>query len=213
MRITDPRLNNFAGQPTWRNNWLQALFREEIFFVENQSRASGRRVALHQYPKRNLPYAEDMGRSAWHFVVQGYLIGRFYHELKDRLIAALEKDGPGRLRLPMQYGGPSNDVTVMVQSYTVSENRERGGMCGVEMDFVEYGNPAYRPNISTPDQLFTAATGTEKAVMGQPTSTTAQEVAAIAKVHQSGIQGPPEGGDDTGLIGGYQGGYTTGGSF
>jgi DNA circularisation protein N-terminus len=199
MRITDPRLNTEGGQPTWRINYLQALFREEIFFVENQSRASGRRVALHQYPKRNLPYAEDMGRSALHFVVQGYLIGRFYHQLKDKLIAALEKDGPGRLRLPMQYGGPSNDVTVMVQSYTVSENRERGGMCGVEMDFVEYGNPAYRPNISTPDQLFTAAAATEKAVMGPPTPTTAQEVAPIAQVHSRGIQSPPEGGDDTGL--------------
>lgn len=186
MRITDTRLNTFAGQPTWRHNYLQALFREEIFFVETDNRGGGRRVALHQYPKRNVPYAEDMGRSANRFIVQGYLIGRFYHELKDKLIAALEKDGPGRLRLPMQY--MLSDVFVMVQSYSITESRERGGFCGVEMDFVEYGDPAYRENIATPDQLFYSANAAEKAVMGPPTPTTAQEAAPYAQVHQNAFE-------------------------
>ena len=202
MRITDERLNRSTAmqhgemgprdpsappRPTWRTNWLQALFRDAIFFVENQSRASGRRVALHQYPKRNVPYAEDMGRAARRFIIQGYLIGPFYHELKDKLITALETDGPGKLRLPMQY--MKSDVNVMVQSYSISEARERGGMCGIEMDFVEYGDPAYRENISTPDQLFYTAKTAEQAVAGTPTATTAQEVAPYAQVHQSAAAG------------------------
>jgi prophage DNA circulation protein len=167
MRITDPRLNTFAGQATWRTHWLQALFREAIFFVEGDSAGGGRRVALHEYPKRNVPYAEDMGRSARTFQVQGYLIGHFYHELKDNLIAALEKDGPGRLRLPMQY--MRQDVQVMVQSYSVSESRERGGMCGVQMSFVEYGEPLFRQNIATPTQIMSSAANVEQQTIGTKT--------------------------------------------
>jgi prophage DNA circulation protein len=184
MRITDPRLNTFDGRATWRTKWLQALFRDEIFFVENQSRASGRRVAVHEYPKRNVPYAEDMGRMARAWAVQGYLIGPFYHELKDKLIDALEKDGPGRLRLPMQY--QLSDVFVMVQGYSISENRERGGMCSVEMNFVEYGDPHFRENISTPGQIMQGAANVE-AVMIRPQEVTTElqrEMAKYAEVHK-----------------------------
>ena len=43
------------------------------------------------------PYAEDMGRTANRFIVQGYLIGPNYLDLRDALITALEQDGPGIL--------------------------------------------------------------------------------------------------------------------
>jgi prophage DNA circulation protein len=184
MRITDPRLNTLNGAPTWRTHWLQALFRDEIFFVENQSRTSGRRVAVHEYPKRNVPYAEDMGRMARAFAVQGYLIGPFYHELKDKLIDALEKDGPGRLRLPMQY--QLSDVQVMVQGYSISENRERGGMCSVEMNFVEYGDPLFRHNISTPGEVMQGAANVESMMvrLQEVTTQLQKEMAAYAEVHK-----------------------------
>ena len=63
----------------------EALFRDEIFYVDSDSATGGRRVALQEYPKRNTPYAEDMGRTARTFQVQGFLIGPFYHELNDKL--------------------------------------------------------------------------------------------------------------------------------
>src|SRR5262245_21955657 len=108
----------------WREDYVQAQFRDAIFFVETDSRSGGRRVAVHQYPKRNVPYAEDMGRTAVRITVQGYLISNWgrspaadadtagrgrqgepidYRILKNNLIEALERDGPGWLRLPMQY--------------------------------------------------------------------------------------------------------------
>ena len=184
MRITDARLNTKDGQPTWRTHWLQALFRDEIFFVESSSANGGRRVAVHEYPKRNVPYAEDMGRSARTWEVQGYLIGPFYHELKDKLIDALEKDGPGRLRLPMQY--QLSDVQVMVQGYSIQESRERGGMCGVQMQFVEYGDPLYRNNISTPGQVMQGAANVEQVMMRlqEVTKSMQEEMAKYAEVHK-----------------------------
>lgn len=146
-------------QNPWRARYQLAYFRSAYFHVETDARQGGRRVAVHQYPKRNTPYAEDMGRSANRFLVQGYLIGPTYWDAKNILITELEKDGPGRLRLPLPY--QMADVTVMVMSYTVTEARERGGYCTIEMDFVEYGDPNYRQTVSTATQIDQSAGAVE----------------------------------------------------
>lgn len=139
----------------WRDRYQEAAFRNAQFYVETDARSGGRRVALHEYPKRNVPYAEDMGRKALRFLVQGYLIGPNYWDQKNRLIDELEKDGPGQLRLPLPY--KMQDVKVMVMSFTTTEARERGGYCQVDMDFVEYGDPEYRQQISTTGQIEDSA--------------------------------------------------------
>jgi prophage DNA circulation protein len=171
----------------WRDKFQRAKFRDAIFYVDNDQRGGGRRVALHEYPKRNVPYAEDMGRAATKYQVSAFLITRdgSYLELKDALIEALEKDGPGMLRLPLPY--MMQDVKVMVQGYTVTESRERGGMCTFEMTFVEYGDPFYRATISTPQEIEKSANKVEDSVIGpqQPTAKTAQQAAPYAKTYQS----------------------------
>jgi prophage DNA circulation protein len=195
----------------WRNKLKgrQAQFREAIFFVETDARGGGRRVAVHQYPKRNTPYSEDMGRAANRFIVQGYLIGpnfgnpnlagpaeqnpqNNYLDLKDALIAALEKDGPGRLRLPLPY--QMADQYVMVMSYTVTEARERGGMCMLQMEFVEYGDPVYRQTVSTAEEINKSATAVENAAMAPladpPPLPTAADVAPTATDEQIAAAAP-----------------------
>lgn len=140
----------------WRDRYQAASFRGALFHVETEQRHGGRRTVVHEYPKRNKPYAEDMGRSAVRFTVQGYLIGPNYLDLKDALINALEQDGSGTLRLPLPFQG--QDMEVMVMQYGITESRERGGMCGVEMDFVEAGSPGFsQVNVSTPAQVEDSA--------------------------------------------------------
>jgi prophage DNA circulation protein len=180
MRITD--FHN-----PWRDKYRQAMFRTAAFFVETDRRSGGRRVALHQYPKRSLPYAEDMGRTANGFSVQGYLIGPDYLNDKDALITALEMDGPGNLRLPLPYA--MSDVLVMVRAYGVTESRERGGMCTVEMEFVEYGTPLFRPTISTTAQIQSSVSAVESALLGpnQPTVDTAMQAAPYINVFQNAV--------------------------
>lgn len=95
----------------WRDKLKPASFRGASFKVDTDIRRGGRRVVLHQYPKRDDPYAEDLGRSARRFVVQGYLIGPEYLVLRDILIAALEEAGPGTLKLPLAF--QSEEVEVM----------------------------------------------------------------------------------------------------
>ena len=180
------------GAGGWRTRWVQAQFRDAIFYVETDARASGRRVALHEYPKRSIPYAEDMGRKAITISVQGYCIGRAplqrpprvtagrtqfpardYWTMKNELITALEADGPGRLTLPMQF--ELTDINVMVQGYSVNESRERGGMCVFEMTFVEFGDPHFRSNISTPSEIVKAAASVDQVVAGLEQGTASKE--------------------------------------
>ena len=160
-------LADFPGAGGWRKSLQQAQFRTALFFVDTDARVGGRRVALHEYPKRNVPYAEDMGHKATRLTVQGYLVwkdgdqlGSNYLDLKNDLITALEADGPGLLRLPLPY--LKQDIWVMVQQYSVTESRERGGMCVVEMDFIEYGDPNFRANVLSAAQIMQAATSLEQ---------------------------------------------------
>lgn len=92
---------------------------------------------MHEYPKRDVPYAEDMGRRARAFTVSGYLIGPNYLGPRDRLIAALEAEGAGVLVHPTM-----GEMSVVCDRFSVSETRQRGGFCVFEMVFVEAGAAA-----------------------------------------------------------------------
>jgi len=150
--------------PLWRRMLRQASFKGVPFFVDQQGQASGRRTVIHEYPKRDLPYAEDMGRAAYRYQMTGYLIqypdrdpanprtrrnsmSTDYSINRDRLRQVLDQVGPGVLNDPynpnlshLGYGGQT--LMFMCERYTCSESRERGGYCVFEMGFVEAGWPS-----------------------------------------------------------------------
>lgn len=118
----------------WQDQLRPSSFRGVEFRVEEAIRGGGRRQALFEFPKRDQPYAEDMGRRARRFTVQAYLIGPNYPQQRDALIDALEQEGPGPL-VHYLYG----EFDASVDNYTVSESRERGGLCRIDMQFMEAG--------------------------------------------------------------------------
>jgi prophage DNA circulation protein len=120
----------------WRDRFQPASFRGAAFHVEQQSRTSGRRVVVHEYPKRDNPYSEDMGRQAVRYQITGYCIGPFYQQRKEALLDALEQEGAGSLVDPYM----PRDFQAMCERYSVTEVRERGGYCVFEMLFVEAGD-------------------------------------------------------------------------
>jgi prophage DNA circulation protein len=143
------------GQPNetravWRDEWMPARFRTALFHIESGSKDSGRRLVVHEFPKRDLPYSEDMGRRAIEFTVRGYVIvypknnaeadilyQRDYRKPRDRLIEALEVEGFGELQLPTLP-----PMQVAVQRYRVTEENRFGGYAVFDMTFVEQGVPA-----------------------------------------------------------------------
>ena len=123
----------------WREKWRQASFRGVLFYVEMNAKTSGRRTAMHVFPKRDTPYAEDLGRRGYEFHVVGYVIGPNYVVDRENLQAALEdsrNEGPGILVLPTY---PDHIVTCV--HFQSMERREQGGFCEFHMVFAEAGDP------------------------------------------------------------------------
>lgn len=119
----------------WRLNLRPASYNGVEFHIEVESRNGGRRKALHEFPKKSIPYLEDMGRKARRFNVAAYLIGPDYESNRDALIAQLEGESNGQLIHPTYQ-----DVDLVgVETYNVTERREQGGYCVFEITFTEAG--------------------------------------------------------------------------
>jgi len=143
----------------WRARLLPAHFDGRLFHVEAGSRESGRRVVTHEFPKKDLPYSEDMGRRAIEFSVRGYcvqfvtdanaLYQRDYTTPRDELMDRLETGGSGTLQLPFQ-----RPLTVVCTRYRMSEEERLGGYVAFDMTFVELGAPPFQTAVSSYQQLL-----------------------------------------------------------
>ncbi|MEN4843378.1 DNA circularization N-terminal domain-containing protein, partial [Pantoea agglomerans] len=78
---------------SWNDNLQDASLRGIAFKVDSDEATFGRRVQVHEYPNRDKPWAEDLGRATRRFSVQAYLIGDDFFEQRNRLIEAIEKPG------------------------------------------------------------------------------------------------------------------------
>lgn len=138
---------------------LPAAFRGAPFAVLNSDVGGGRRVALHQYPGRDDPWAEDMGRAArrWRFrgfIVDGDVVflGGPIQLQRALLIAALEASGPGLLLHPTLGA-----VQASVAGFTVGEATDASRMSSVEIEFIEAGKQQFPSLLSSSQGLFSAA--------------------------------------------------------
>ena len=131
----------------WRDDLRPGSFRGVPFFIESHDASGGRRLARHEYPLRDLPYAEDMGRKAREWTVEAYVLGPDYMSARDRLLEAFEAFGPGALVHP--YLGT---LSVAVDSYRLRESTREGGMATFSITFVESGE-----EVSPDERRDTAA--------------------------------------------------------
>ena len=122
----------------WRAFLQPASFRGAQFKVEVGGQAGGRRNVTQEFPERDTPFTEDMGRRARRYPITGYVIvsptNSNYLPARDALIAACEAYGPATLVHPTL-----GTMQVNCDTYAVSETRERGGVATFEMVFVEAG--------------------------------------------------------------------------
>src|ERR1035437_4775229 len=130
------------------------------FFVEANSRASGRRTVTKEIPKSNNPsLTEDMGRRIRKFAVTAYIIyspvlDPDWEASRDALIAACEADGTGTLMLPTML---ADDVMpVIVDTYSVTEHQAKGGYAEFTINFIEAGQ-AQAAAANTQDAATEAA--------------------------------------------------------
>ncbi|WP_334473652.1 DNA circularization protein [Arsenophonus sp. PmNCSU2021_1] len=124
---------------SWKDNLRPASFRGVPFQVEDDEGTFGRRVQVHEYPNRDKPYTEDLGRATRRFNIGAYLVGDDFFEARDRLIAAIDTPGPGTLVHPY-YG----EIAVCIDGEVrVSHSGREGRMCRVSFSVVEAGELSF----------------------------------------------------------------------
>lgn len=154
---------------------IGASFRGVAFFVESSERGGGRRAVVHEFPLRDDPFVEDLGRSARTFRVDGYVIGDDYLTQRDTLLVALEDmEGPGELVHPY-YGVRSAICT----SVSVREAKTDGGMATFSIEFAE-----------TPTQVpvpIEAVDSTEQVAASADTAIAATKAEFVEKYDPDGL--------------------------
>lgn len=137
---------------TWPEMLNQASFRGVPFAVYGGDARFGRRLALHEYPGRDKPYIEDMGRSTRRIRMSGFLVtdslvygGGNVLAQRDALVAAVEAAGPGALMHPTLG---ALKVSVPAEGLSVTERWDMGRYFEISIVFIESGDRVF-PSITT----------------------------------------------------------------
>ena len=111
-------------------------FRGAIFRLNSYETETGRRGVTSEYPLRNIPNTQDLGRKARRFRFTAYVLGPGWELQRDALLNACEADGPGLLVHPFH-----GEHVVLCNTCTVSESRSSGRRYATfSLDFVENGS-------------------------------------------------------------------------
>lgn len=145
---------------SWRDQLLPASLDGIAFFVDSHEHTFGRRQAIHEYPERDQPYPEDLGRRTREYTIEAYVLasaivdgvrGNDYFVARDRLLRTCEN--PGTKQLVHPYLGA---LDVVVTDCRLRESTAEGGIARFSIACVEAG-----------DNLFPAATSDTAGAVGE----------------------------------------------
>lgn len=116
-------LGTDSGGEPWSKTLRQASFRGVPFAVTAEETSHGRRTAIHEYPYRDTPWIEDLGRGTRKMTIRGFLIqdsvvygGGSVIQQRLALIAACEQKGAATLIHPtlgeMTVSIPENGLRI-----------------------------------------------------------------------------------------------------
>lgn len=123
---------------SWQSRLRPASYNGVSFYVVGGTSQFGRRQAVHEYPFRDIPWVEDLGRAARRFTVTGFLLGDNVQDDRDVLISAAESAGIGTLVHPT-YGF----LKVSLSALQIEEAWDKGRVFALRMTFVEEGLQVY----------------------------------------------------------------------
>lgn len=148
----------------WTDYLKTASFRGVPFHVDNENTSIGRRIQVHEYPNRDKPWSEDLGKVALRPNITAYVIGEDCLAQRDRLMEALNKPGPGTLRHPT-WGEMIVCVTDQIKVSTASNE---GRMVRFDLHFVEAGELSYpQADTATDSVLVSSCSAVDDAVSQQ----------------------------------------------
>ncbi|HEX7853878.1 MAG TPA: DNA circularization N-terminal domain-containing protein [Sphingobium sp.] len=124
---------------------IPASFRGVPFAVIRQDLQAGRRNVVHQYPGRDEPWAEDMGRAVRVYRIRGFLLnndkvymGGPVAAQRAMLLAAIEQKGTGTLTYPTL-----GVRTVVCSRFSIGEEMDAATYSELDLEFVEAGTQKF----------------------------------------------------------------------
>lgn len=133
----------------WQDDLRPASFRGVPFKVENHSNTSGRRVTFHEFPNRDKPYPEDLGKVGETFKIDGYLIGDDIKTQLENMKRAADAYGAAELVHPRL-----GTLTVQCGPFTWEENKRDGRMIKISFQFYEGGSNAFPNSIENKQDVL-----------------------------------------------------------
>lgn len=119
----------------WRDRYVQGSFRGIPFQIEIGEDERSQRMVVHEFPGRDKPYIEKLGKKATPFTIEAYLVGDDYLEQRDLLQDAFTATGPGKLVHPF-YG----ELTVEAKTIKTRHVKSDMRMVYISMEFIEVGD-------------------------------------------------------------------------
>lgn len=114
------------------DNLRQGSFRGVPFNYQDAGGEHGRRGQLHEYPKRDVPEWEDLGRKGRQFALDVFVSGDDWSTQRNALIAACEKKSLGKLVHPLL-----GDLTVACTDCRWQETVTALGRADFNLTFLE----------------------------------------------------------------------------
>ena len=126
---------SFTIPTPFQASLLPASYNGIPFFVTDTGIKSGQRVAIHEFPFRSIPYAEDLGKATRMFNFTAFIVGDapFLQAQYGALLTAIETPGSGRLVHPV-FG----EQTVICVAAEFEQNTA-GRYVEIRFQFVEAG--------------------------------------------------------------------------
>lgn len=129
----------------WNDNLRPATFRGVPFKVDSHDAQGGRRTVKHEFPLRDKPYVEDMGRRAKEFSIDAYVVGDDYMQQRDALMRACDEAGSADLVHP--YLGT---LKVVCSGWALRESKSEGRMARFALSFLESGEADFPSDTANP---------------------------------------------------------------
>ncbi len=138
----------------WKDELRPASFRGVDFFIDISNFSTGRRAVLHEFPNREDPYTEDMGRISEGFEIEGHILGDDYFAAKRLLQEVFTRQGPGELVHPY-YGSKF----VQVGAVNITESNREGAIATFSAKFFEAGDNRFPKGVNDKGAVLDEAVG------------------------------------------------------
>lgn len=117
---------------SWTDEIFPASFNGIPFSVQSHNRSGGQRLAIHEFPYRDRPQVEFMGRKANDLHINAVLVGNDYLARRDQLLHELNKKAIGELIHPWL-----GILRVAVQDFNQDESWDYAGSCRLTLTFID----------------------------------------------------------------------------